>query len=148
MADRLHITRRLALLGAAASSVALAVPAVKAAHLNEDIAAKVDRLSAELSAALSEWCKGQFTAVVKPGGDVQFVSGDQLTKGLAMGRFLASGSNRSVAEYHLFEAAKLCSTEFGGRWDVNPLKVPGAATPFCVGLFQRPGSGATIQYFD
>ena len=59
------ITRRMALIGAAASTTALAGPA-QAAQPEEHPCQRASRLAFELSECLNEYLDGRFRAVVEP----------------------------------------------------------------------------------
>lgn len=61
------ISRRSMIAGFATGVAAGVTPAVVASPVEiEDPASRVDRLSQELSEALSHWCGGSFRAVVEP----------------------------------------------------------------------------------
>lgn len=76
MAESRHITRRLALVGAFASSVALALPAAAAVHMAEEPHSKVRRLQRELADALAELAAApggyDYVSVVQATGTAQY----------------------------------------------------------------------------
>jgi hypothetical protein len=113
------MNRRTAMLGAGATSVALAIPAAQAAHASEDIATKVDRLTHELSEALADYCGGQFRAIVQPVNSAWPV----LLKNQRIAHqddkligFLKNGTPKDLAEYHSLRLGGALSKQHGGCW--------------------------------
>jgi protein involved in temperature-dependent protein secretion len=78
MTSALSLSRRalLATAGTAVASAALTAPYVNAAHADEDVTARLERLTQELSAVLAEHEGGRYAITVEPGtdGDVTFVA--------------------------------------------------------------------------
>lgn len=108
MANLPSITRRAAVIGAAASTAALAVPAAHAAHLGEHPWYKVRRLAKELSAALEELrhadtAGGDVVALVEPAGkgDYAIAFMDRDFYYTASGAKALSAEPRARMTYHL-----------------------------------------------
>jgi hypothetical protein len=139
------MNRRTAMLGAAATSVALVIPAAQAAHASEDIATKVDRLTHELSEALADYCGGQFRAIVQPFTSAwpvllknqQLAQQDDKLIG-----FLKNGTPKDLAEYHSLRLGMALAKDSGGRWVMT--NIPAVTQHRVVIFVQHPGQTSSV----
>jgi hypothetical protein len=117
-------SRRALLAGAAALVVPLPAQAGVMANLaisGESLPEKVDRLTRELSHALSGYLNGTFRAVVEPEASrypVQLQSLRSVRKDQLLLQFLKSAEPRDLAQHHLKELGTVMQRDKGGRWDV------------------------------
>jgi hypothetical protein len=139
------MNRRTAMLGAGATSVALAIPAAHAAHASEDIATKVDRLTHELSEALAEYCDGQFRAIVQPinsAWPVLLMNQHLAQQDDKLLGFLKNGTPKDLAEYHSLRLGMALAKDSGGRWVMT--NIPAVTQHRVVIFVQHPGETSSF----
>jgi hypothetical protein len=112
------IGRRGLLAGVPAAGMAMmATPSAIA----EPVTVKIDRLTQELSLALNDF--PGFRAIVEPDNDshcpVLLQNLRLAREAELLSRFLSSGDDREIADYHALQATKAMHRLHGGAWQLT-----------------------------